>query len=378
MNEARKKIGIVVLLIIVVVLVISLIRFVHHRMRYAVTNAVFVETDRLVYLGFEDVGGRIKKVLKEEGEPVEAGETIAKLDNQTYQTEVARLKFNLSALKKEENAKKIFIERLKKDISLNISIAKQEIVRLEKERDSLIQEIKAIEADINQLRRDKARFQRLWEKGLIPKRKLEEIETNLDRISKKKAALIAKQKALEVAIEQSKKRLLLAKNQRKQIAEAEEALASLKKRVKALEASLIHTKLLLDHCLLKSPINGIIAKRFHVDGDVVGPGEPVFALVDPHDLYILVLLEETKLHGVKPGCIAKIKIDAYPKEHFEGVVEEILPTTAAKFALVPRDISAGEFTKLAQRVPIKIIITKGPVQLLRVGLGGEVEIRRYE
>ena len=378
MNEIRKKIGIGLLLIILVVLVIGLVRFVHHRMHYAVTNAVFVETDRLIYLGFEDVSGRIEKIFRKEGQPIKVGEVLAKLDDQTYKTEVARLEFELSALKKEKDAKRISIERLKKDVSLNISIAKQEIVRLEKERASLTQEIAAIEVNIRQLSRDKARFQALWQKKLIPKRQLEEIETNLSRICREKKALVSKQEALEAGIDQAKKRLLLAKNQRKQIAEGKEALASLEKKIKALEASLSHTRLLLSHCVLKSPIDGIVAKRFHVDGDVVAPGEPVFALVDPHDLYILVLLEETKLHGVKPGCMAKIKIDAYSREHFEGVVEEILPTTAAKFALVPRDISSGEFTKVAQRIPIKIRITKGPIWLLRVGLGGEVEIRRHE
>ncbi|RUM88989.1 MAG: hypothetical protein DSZ24_02330, partial [Thermodesulfatator sp.] len=111
-------------------------------------------------------------------------------------------------------------------------------------------------------------------------------------------------------------------------------------------------------------------------GDVVGPGEPVYAVVDFSKLYVLVLLEETKLRGVRPGCEARIRIDAYPGVDFRGVVTAVLPATAAKFALVPRDISAGEFTKVAQRVPVKIRITQGPVKLLRVGLGGEVEIRR--
>jgi membrane fusion protein (multidrug efflux system) len=89
-----------------------------------------------------------------------------------------------------------------------------------------------------------------------------------------------------------------------------------------------------------------------------------------------VLLEESKLKGVQKGCKAYVRLDAYPNKVFEGVVEEISPASAATFALVPRDVSAGEFTKVVQRIPVKIRLTKGDMSLLRVGMGGEVEIRR--
>jgi len=153
-------------------------------------------------------------------------------------------------------------------------------------------------------------------------------------------------------------------------------VSALEAQIRAEERALAEARVLLSYCRLKSPLSGYIAKRFHAVGDVVGPGEPVYAVVDFSKLYVLVLLEETKLRGVRPGCEARIRIDAYPGVEFRGVVTAVLPATAAKFALVPRDISAGEFTKVAQRVPVKIRITEGPVRLLRVGLGGEVEIRR--
>ncbi len=378
MSRSRKTIGAIILSLVTLVLIVFLIRFIYHRMQYAVTNAVFVETNRLINLGFEDVSGRINKIIKNEGELVEAGEVLAKLDEKTYRNEVTRLSSELEALKREKAAKEIFLARIKKDISLKIDLAKQDILRLKKEYASLGAQIKALRADIEQLRRDQRRYKALYQKRLIPERRLEEVETDLKRALEQEKALQAQQEARKVSINQARKQLLLARNQRRQIAEVQKELSALEEKIKALEANLEQAKLRLDHCVLKSPIKGVVAKRFHVAGDVIGPGEPVYALVDPQDLYILVLLEETKLHGVRPGCPAKIRIDAYPDQKFEGVVEEVLPATAAKFALVPRDISAGEFTKVAQRVPIKIRLTKGPVKLLRVGLGGEVEIKRYE
>jgi len=119
-----------------------------------------------------------------------------------------------------------------------------------------------------------------------------------------------------------------------------------------------------------------VVKRYVSEGEVVRPGQFIYAIYDPKDLYVLVLLEETKLGGVREGNQVWIRIDAYPEEGFEGVVEEIGRAAAAKFALIPRDVTAGEFTKVAQRIPVKVKIVKGKVDLLRVGMGGEVAIEK--
>ncbi len=376
MLDTRKKIGLGIIVFLLIVLVVALVRFIHHRMRYAVSNAVFVETDRLVNLSFEDVSGRLLKVLKDEGQPVKAGEPVALLDKAPYQEEVKRLSAELAALKQKKAATEVLRCRVAREVQLQEALAKDELKRLKAKEKALTAEIAALSADIAQLQRDTIRLRRLYAKHLIAKHKLEETETAWQRAREKKKALEAEKEAVRIGLDQAHKKLLLAQNQRKQVQQIDRELAALTEKIKGLNAALSRTKLLLKHCVLQSPLNGVVAKRFHVAGDVVGPGEPVLALVDPHDLYILVLLEETKLHGVEPGCPAKVRIDAYPKAHFEGIVSEVLPATAAKFALVPRDISAGEFTKVAQRVPVKIRITKGPVELLRVGLGGEVEIKR--
>ncbi len=378
MSDKRKKIGVVIISLMLVILVVALVRFIHHRMRYAVSNAVFVETDHLVNLGFEDVSGRLLKVFKDEGEAVKKGEAVALLDKTPYQDEVKRLTARLKALKHKQAAEEILRSRVAREVALNEALAQDEIERLKAQEEALSAKINALDTQIAQLQRDTKRLERLYAKKLIAKHQLEESQTALAKALEDKKALLAQLKALRLGQDQARKKLLLAQNQYKQVAQLDKELSSLAEQIKALSAALARTKLFLAHCLLKSPINGVVAKRFHVAGDVVAPGEPVLALVDPHDLYILVLLEETKLHGVRPGCPARIRIDAYPDKPFEGVVSEVLPATAAKFALVPRDISAGEFTKVAQRVPVKIRLTKGPVRLLRVGLGGEVEIRRHE
>ena len=375
-HERGKKIGTVVILMVLLVLVVGLFLFVRHRLRYAVTNAVFVETERLAYLSFSRVGGKILEVSKEEGEGAKAGELLARLDERPYREALRAAQAELSALRHQKEALKIEIARLKKDLALNRAKTKRKLEELSAREAALSAREEALSAEIAQLQRDRERFRRLVAKNLLPKRRLEGVETSLLKAKREREALSLERKALREARAALTKELLRLENQEKLVAEKERELEGLSAREEALLARLKVARLDLSYCRLEAPFSGYVAKRFHVVGDVVGPGEPVYALVDPKSLYVLVLLEETKLKGVQVGSPAKIKIDAYPDEEFYGEVEEILPATAAKFALVPRDVSAGEFTKVAQRVPVKIRLTQGPVELLRVGLGGEVEIER--
>ena len=147
-------------------------------------------------------------------------------------------------------------------------------------------------------------------------------------------------------------------------------------KVKDLAAALKSADEDVAECELKSPIDGRIAKRFFAEGSIIPPEKQVFSLINPKDIYITALLEEDKLEGVRPEAKANISIDAYPGMDFRGKVERIMPASAATFALAPRDISAGEFTKVAQRIPVRIAITGGDTSLLEVGLGGSVEIKR--
>lgn len=376
MNGKHRRLALFILLAIFIPLLVFLARFLWHRHLYAVTNAVFVETDSLVFVSFDKVNGRLKKLNKEESDRVLKGELLAELDDTIYALRVKNLTENLKALREKAKALAIEIERLRKELTLREAQIGNEIERFQAEREALKNELAALEVDLSQAERDLKRFKRLFSKKLIPEHRFEEVENRVLGLREKRKALLARIDSLSAAIRATQKEKEIVKNQRKLIQEKERELSALKAQIKAQEKALSEAQVLLSYCKLKSPVSGYIAKRFHAEGDVVAPGEPVYAVVDFSKLYVLVLLEETKLRGVKPGCEAKIRIDAYPGRIFYGVVTAVLPATAAKFALVPRDISAGEFTKVAQRVPVKIKITKGDLSLLRVGLGGEVEIKR--
>ena len=372
----KNKIGIIVVLVLIAVFAVIAFKWIKHRMEYAITDAVFVETDNLSNISFKRVSGKIIKFYKKEGDKVKKGEILAQIDPKDYVLQLEKIKKEINSLKFKKKALEEKKDRINKQIDKNIQIVKISLKENEKLQDSLLSQIKGINSRLSQLKKDKERFSNLVKKDLAPKRKLEEIETNIDVLSSQKEALLAKLEQLKLQKQSLNEKVKLTKIKKLQIKEIESEISSLSSKINSLRKSKEDIENLIEYTKLRAPFDGVIAKRFKSVGEIVSSGVPVFAIYPLNDVYIKVLLEETKLKGVKIGNKAIIRIDAYPNEYFEGIVYEISPAAASKFALVPRDITAGEFTKVAQRIPVKIKITRGKIELLKVGMGGEVEIEK--
>lgn len=360
--KVGKRFGLFVLAILLLPATLLVVKWVHYRLTHAITNAVFIESDTFTKVAYKRVAGRIEELFKEEGEFVKKGEALAKIDDRDYRIRLGELKNRIESLRKERDSLRIELLTVRKELENGIKGLSAEIRALE-------EEVKAISAKADQLRKDRNRFEKLLEKGVIPLRKLEEVDTHLEALEHKRKALEAK---IETAV--YRRKTLIAKLEG--LRSLSEKIEALSNRIRALEKRKADLENLISETVLRSPIDGYVAKRFVSEGEVVRAGQFVYAVYDPRDVYVLVLLEETKLEGVREGSRVKIEIDAFPGEEFEGVVETISRATASKFALIPRDITAGEFTKVAQRIPLKVRITKGRVELLRVGMGGEVAIEK--
>ena len=109
---------------------------------------------------------------------------------------------------------------------------------------------------------------------------------------------------------------------------------------------------------IASPMNGVVAKRWVLAGDVVQPSQPIFAVYDLAHVWVTANFEETKLGSMIPGAPVDIAVDAYAKERYRGAVLQVGTNTAAQFSLIPPNNASGNFTKITQRVPVKISIDR--------------------
>ncbi|NPV27936.1 MAG: HlyD family secretion protein [Firmicutes bacterium] len=124
---------------------------------------------------------------------------------------------------------------------------------------------------------------------------------------------------------------------------------------------------------VKAPITGTVLKKLQNPGEVASPGQPLALMADLNSVYITANIEETYLAKVKPGQKVEFTIDAIPKHRFFGRVESIGQATNSVFSLLPSNTS-GNFTKVTQRIPVKISIDDFQGQQLLPGMNAVVKI----
>lgn len=220
---------------------------------------------------------------------------------------------------------------------------------------------------IARLNQTKAVLKNSWVSISLSKVNLEKAEIDFDRVNAQyKDNVIPK-----IEFDNSLKKLEAAKAEFN-ISQSRVTIAQ--SDLKVIEANLENTK-------LYSSINGVVAKRWILAGEVLQPGQPIFTIYDLSNIWVTAQLEETKLSDIQLGDSVEISVDAYPDLKFSGNVFEIGTSTAAQFSLIPPSNASGNFTKVTQRVPVKISIKpENADALLKFGLlpGMSVEVKILE
>jgi membrane fusion protein (multidrug efflux system) len=152
--------------------------------------------------------------------------------------------------------------------------------------------------------------------------------------------------------------------------------AEAESQIKSLEVTKDKAERDLSFTVIKAPINGIIGNIAVQDGDLVSPGQRLSALVPVDELYIDANFKETQLDGIKPGAVVSISVDALDGHPIQGRVDSIAPASGAVFSLLPPENATGNFTKVIQRVPVRIAVPKDALESgkLRAGLSVVVAI----
>jgi membrane fusion protein (multidrug efflux system) len=160
------------------------------------------------------------------------------------------------------------------------------------------------------------------------------------------------------------------------LASAQAALLAADARVGAMRAARDQAALNLSYATITAPAPGVVSRKSVEVGQLVQPGQPLMSLVPLEDVWITANLKETQIQNVKPGDPTDFTVDAYSGMHFQGHVESLSPATGARFSLLPPDNATGNFTKVVQRVPVRIRPdTVDAAHPLRPGMSVTVTIR---
>jgi len=372
-KKSKKKIILTIFAVLIVGSFFALYKYISFTNQYVSSDAAFVKSDSLTFLSFK-LPGKIEKIYVNEGDKIKKGEVLAKLDTKDLEIQKNELIQNINSLNEKIKATIIQKEKLANDINNSILITNLKIKKLNNLITAKRYSLKASEIKLNKLKNDYLRFKRLFEKNRISKEKFENIKTEYFAFAQNIKAENENLKSMQNDLAILKVNLKVNENNKKEIKRLSKLIDSMNAQKQALKEKLALINQNIKDSFIYAPFDGAVAKKFANSDEVVPAGKMILSVVNLDDLYVLDLLEEKKLKGIQKGCKVKIHIDALDKD-FYGVVDKILPASAATFALLPRDISSGEFTKLAQRFYVKIKFKKIPKDV-KVGMSGEAVITK--
>jgi membrane fusion protein (multidrug efflux system) len=382
------------------------------RAAHSITDDAFVEA-HIVNVAPEMVSGRIVQFRIEENDSVEQGQVLAEIDPIHYRDQVEQAHGKLDLAEAELKRQEAGLTKLKKEIPLQVGVAEQTLAGARTEevraKDNLklttdevnktIDEAKAAvevaKANLTLAKLEYDRWTTLAAQDATTKRKAQEVTRAHDaaqaelrladaRLAKAEAARTRIEVAtrdLEAArtlVAKADKALDLAQTGYDQIREVEQMVQVKKEVVKDAHIGLDTAEHTHQFTQVRAPFAGVVVKRYRNLGDFASPGVAILSMYNPDLIYVTANLEEDRLRGVAPGNAVELQLDAFA-EPFRGRVVWINKSTGAQFALMPRNVVSGEFTKVVQRVPVRIAIEKEERwPLLRAGLSVQAIIDHGE
>jgi membrane fusion protein (multidrug efflux system) len=214
------------------------------------------------------------------------------------------------------------------------------------------------QANATKARRDLERFRPLAERNIISRQQLD--------------AAVAAAAAADAQVAAARQNASAAGEQ---ASAATAGLRSARAHARGAQSVREQAALQLSYTRIVAPIDGVVTRRGVEPGQLVAVGQPLMTIVPLSDIWVTANLKETQVRDVQPNERVEVEVDAYPGLKFEAHVESISPATGAKFALLPPDNATGNYTKVVQRIPVRIRVNgRDPAHPLRPGMSAVVRI----
>jgi membrane fusion protein (multidrug efflux system) len=331
-----------------------------------VTDDAYVRGD-LTPLGTK-IAGIVRDVKVSDFQEVHKGDLIAALDDDDYQAQVAQASAAVEAAKAaiENNLRERELQDAKIDrAQAGIDEAHAQITAAQAG-------IEAVQADVTRAKAERTRQEALLQTRSATQQKVEQAVADEQRLS---ATLASRTADLEQAKTMLRSNELAAEAERRSKAVLESQDAQLAADLHAKEAALTGAQVNLGYTKIEAPGDGTVGERQVRPGQLVSPGTQVISFVSKIK-WVLANYRETQLTNMKVGDVAEIAVDEYPGKVFHGKVLEIAPASGSQFALLPPDNATGNYTKVVQRIPVKIALDdSSDASSLRPGLSVVATVR---
>lgn len=318
------------------------------------TDAAYVQADSSTIA--PKVRGLVSEVLVAHNQAVKRGDPLVRIDPEEFDARVASANADL------------------RDAEAKVASARAALISLNVEEQLAASNIRAAQTSIRaadaqnvQAQADRERFDALADSGAVARRDVERY-----RAAAVTAQSTAERSRAEFDVSRNQASVTMAKR-----ASLQASLAGAEASVARAQSALVLARQDQANTLIRAPIDGVVGDRQAEPGDYVQPGTRLLTVVPIRALYVVANFKETQVSRMVVGQGATIKVDALSGKPLKGSVESFAPGSGSQFSLLPFEPGAGNFTKIVQRVPVRIRINPGQVGLerLRPGLSTTVKVR---
>jgi membrane fusion protein (multidrug efflux system) len=349
------------------------------------------------------ISGSVLEVLVNDNMQVKAGQTLVRIDPRDYQARVEQLKAAVTAAESQVNAAQVTVPLTRATTASNTSGAAAEVSAAQAQYEQAqvaAQEaetsnvataeanVRSAEANNQKAQADLVRMQTLVAKEEISKQQFDsyraaaqvgaaELQSARERLiaaHQRAANARAAANAAEAKVQQARAGLAQSRAGQQQVKVTAAQEKSAAANTQQARANLEAADLQLSYTTITAPIDGVVTQKSVEPGQMLQPGQAIMTIVPLQDVWVTANFKETQLADVRPGDAAEVKVDMYGRK-IPGRVDSIAGATGSKLSILPPENATGNFVKVVQRIPVKIVFDRlPPGVILRPGMNVDATI----
>lgn len=347
------------------------------------------------------VGGTVTEVLVLDNQHVEAGTVLVKVDPKDYEVAVEKAEADLANAQAAALAARTGVPIVSATTGSQVSTAEAQVQMAQAGIQAAEKQVAAARARSNaaaahleeaqanntKTSRDFARMKELVAKDEVSQQQFDAAQAaaeasrasvasgQAETAEAEQAVLVAESHLIQARaqLNSAQAGLSSARTAPEQITVSRAQASSAEARVQQAQAALDQAKLNLSYTTIKAAVTGQVSRKTVEPGQVIQAGQPLMALVPLEDIWVTANFKETQLKNMRVGQHVIVSVDSLGGRKFTGYIQSIAAATGEKFSLLPPENATGNYVKVVQRVPVKILFDKGqdPEHLLRPGMSAE-------
>jgi len=315
------------------------------------------------------ISGTVQEVHAQDNQFISAGTLLVQIDPTDYKVALAHAEAELAAATAGAQGARTSVPMMSTTTTGDVETADSDVASAAARLRMAQARVKETEAKATKAAQDLERMKTLVAKDEVSRQEYDAAVSAADAARAEHEGAVAQGRDAEAGVRGAQAKRTQAGTAPEQVAIMRSKAAGAEAQVAQARAMVERARLDLEHTSVKAPVSGVISKKTVEMGQIIQPGQPLMAVVPLDDIWVTANFKENELRDIRPGQPVTIKVDAYGRQ-YRGKVDSIAAATGARFSLLPPENATGNYVKVVQRVPVKIVLdaNRDAANVLRPGM----------